>query len=87
MKISEILKINYANCLYVQVGNEYEGLDWQDESPKPTKAKLESEWPVVEAKIASQAQAKIDAQASAIAKLKALGLTVDEVEAAFGLTK
>lgn len=26
-------------------GNEYAGLDWLDESPKPTKAELEEAWP------------------------------------------
>lgn len=28
-------------------GDEYDGLDWQDESPKPTLAELESAWPQV----------------------------------------
>jgi hypothetical protein len=86
MKITEILRINYPGTLWVQTGEDYEGLEWLDESPKPTKAKLESEWPSVQAKIAAEAQARIDAKASAIAKLQALGLTVQEVEVAFGLT-
>lgn len=87
MDITLILKTNYAGSEWVLVGEDYEGLDWKDASPKPTKAKLESEWPAVQAKVAAEAQAKIDAKASAIAKLEALGLTVNEVEAAFGLTK
>jgi hypothetical protein len=87
MDITEILRINYPGTLWVQVGDDYEGLDWKDESAKPTKSKLESEWPAVEAKIAAEAQAKIDAKASAIAKLQALGLTVQEVEVAFGLAE
>jgi hypothetical protein len=87
MDIVKILSNNYSGKIWTLVGNDYEGLDWQDESPKPTKAKLESEWPAVEAKLASEAQAKIDAKASAIAKLQALGLTVQEVEVAFGLTE
>lgn len=85
MNILQILAENYADSEWLITGNTYEGLEWLDESPKPTKAKLESEWPIVQAKIASEAQAKIDAKASAIAKLQALGLTVDEVEVAFGL--
>jgi len=87
MKITEILKANYPTALYVQVGEEYEGLEWLDDLSKPTKAKLESEWAGVQAKIAADAQARIDAKASAIAKLQALGLTVQEVEVAFGLTE
>jgi hypothetical protein len=87
MDITKILTNNYGQSEWVLVGNDYEGLEWLDDSPKPTKAKLESEWPAVEAKIAAEAQAKIDAKASAIAKLEALGLTVQEVEVAFGLTK
>jgi hypothetical protein len=69
------------------VGDTYEGLDWHDTSPKPTKKALEDLWPQVQAEIVSKEQAKIDAKASAIAKLQALGLTVQEVEVAFGLAE
>ena len=87
MDIESILLTNYAGKQWVLRGTDYEGLEWLEESPKPTKAKLESEWSAVQAKIAAEAQAKIDAKASAIAKLQALGLTVQEVEVAFGLTE
>ena len=87
MNIIEILNTNYPNTEWSLIGDTYEGLEWLDSSPKPTKAKLESEWAGVQAKIAADAQAKIDAKASAIAKLQALGLTVQEVEVAFGLTE
>ena len=39
----------------------------------------------MEAEITVEAQARLDAKASAVAKLQALGLTVDEVKVAFGL--
>jgi len=87
MNIIEILTTNYPDTEWSLIGDTYEGLEWLDSSPKPTKAKLESEWAGVQAKIAADAQAKIDAKASAIAKLQALGLTVQEVEIAFGLTE
>jgi uncharacterized lipoprotein len=87
MDILQILETNYAGKVWTLVGDSYEGLEWLDESAKPTKAKLESEWSAVQVKIAADEQARIDAKASAIAKLEALGLTVDEVEVAFGLTK
>jgi hypothetical protein len=81
MDTTKILTNNYGQSEWVLVGNDYEGLEWLDESPKPTKAKLESEWPAVEAKIAADAQAKINAKASALAKLAALGLTEAEIAA------
>jgi hypothetical protein len=87
MNILEILSENYSDSKWVIEGNSYEGLEWLSDSPKPTKAKLESEWPAVESKLAAKAQAKIEAKASAISKLQGLGLTVQEVEAAFGLTE
>jgi hypothetical protein len=87
MNIAQILMTNYPGTEWTLVGNDYDGLEWLDESPKPTKSKLESEWAGVQAKIAAEAQAKVDAKASAIAKLQALGLTVQEVEVAFGLTE
>jgi hypothetical protein len=87
MDISLILQYNYSGAEWLLTGPDYEGLEWLDSSPKPTKAKLESEWAGVQAKVAAEAQAKIDAKASAIAKLQALGLTVQEVEVAFGLTE
>jgi hypothetical protein len=87
MDILSILETNYPQSLWVLVGDDYEGLDWLDESTKPTEAELESQWDEVQAKIAAQEQAKIDAKASAISKLQALGLTVEEVEVAFGLSE
>jgi len=87
MNILKILNENYSNSKWVIIGNSYEGLEWLDDSPKPTEAKLESEWAAVQSKIAAQEQAKIDAKASAISKLQALGLTVQEVEVAFGLVE
>jgi hypothetical protein len=87
MKISEVLIANYADKIWTITGDDYETLEWSDESPKPTKAKLESEWASLETQLAAKAQAMLQAKASAISKLQALGLTLDEVEAAFGLTE
>jgi hypothetical protein len=87
MDIAAILSTNYPGTEWVIYGNDYEKLEWLDSSPKPTKAKLESEWAAVEQKVEAKKQAEIDAKASAIAKLQALGLTVNEVEAAFGLAE
>jgi hypothetical protein len=87
MDISNTLSNKYIGSQWTLNGNSYEGLTWLSDTPKPTKKELEDLWPTVQAELAAHAQAKIDAKASAIAKLQALGLTVDEVEAAFGLTE
>jgi hypothetical protein len=87
MRIVSILQTNYPGTLWVLTGQDYEGLEWMDESPKPTLEELESQWEEVQAKIVAAEQAKIDARASAITKLHALGLTVEEVEVAFGLSE
>jgi hypothetical protein len=85
MDIIKTLTTNYSGTEWILTGNSYEGLEWLDESPKPTEAELESQWEEVQAKIAAEEQAKIDAKASTIAKLQALGLTPEEVKVAFGL--
>ena len=86
MDIAKILEVNYTGSAWTLNGDDYEGLTWLSDTQKPTKKQLEDLWPSVQAEMQAKAQAKIDAKASAIIKLQALGLTVDEVEAAFGLT-
>ena len=66
-------------------GDDYSGLTWLSDTTKPTLAELEALSDDVQAEIAAEAQAKVDAKASAVAKLQALGLTVEEVSVAFGL--
>jgi len=87
MDISLILTHNYQGKLWSLIGDSYDGLDWLDESEKPTEEELESQWEEVQAKVVAAQQTKIDAKASAISKLQALGLTVEEVEVAFGLSE
>ena len=85
MDIANILTHHYAGAKWTLNGDDYTGLTWLSESTKPTKKALEKLWPEVQAEIAAEAKAKVDAKASAIAKLEALGLTINEVEVAFGL--
>jgi len=85
MDIPMILIRRYAGAEWTLNGDDYTGLTWLSESTKPTKKALDKLWPEVQAEIAAEAQTKIDAKLSAIAKLEALGLTVQEVEVAFGL--
>jgi hypothetical protein len=85
MDIATILTRKYPGIEWTLDGDNYEGLTWLSDTPKPTKKALEAHWPAVTAEIEAEKQAKLDAKASAVAKLQALGLTVDEVQVAFGL--
>lgn len=85
MDIVSILQHKFSGSEWVLSGDTYDGLEWVSDSPKPSKAELENLWPTVQTEIAAQEQAREDARLSAIAKLQELGLTVDEVQAAFGL--
>ena len=85
MDIATILSRKYAGSEWTLDGDDYTGLTWLSDTPKPTKSVLEKLWSEVQAEIVAEAQAKLDAKASAIAKLEALGLTVEEVSVAFGL--
>jgi len=85
MDIAMILTKRYEGSEWTLDGDGYTGLTWLSDTPKPNKKELEALWADVQAEIAGEAQARVDAKASAIAKLQALGLTVDEVRVAFGL--
>ena len=87
MDIANILTRRYAGSEWTLDGDAYTGLTWLSDTPKPTEAALAKAWPSVESEIAAEAQARLDAKASTIDKLKALGLTVEEVHVAFGLSK
>ena len=87
MDYAIILATKYQDSEWVLDGDDYQGLTWLSETAKPTKKQLEDLWPLVQAELEAKAQAKIDAKASAISKLQALGLTVEEVQVAFGLSE
>lgn len=80
-----VLNENYPNDEWVIRGNTYEGLTWLSDSPKPSQQELDDAWPAVQQARADAVAAKEAARQSAINKLAALGLTVDEISAAFGL--
>jgi hypothetical protein len=79
-----ILTVNYPTAQWSLNGDSYDGLIWYSDTPKPTKAELDALWESTKAAVAAKEQAAIDAKASALAKLAALGLTQDEVKALVG---
>ena len=80
-----VIRANYPGSEYVFVGDTYDGLTWLSDTPKPSQAELDAAWPAVQQAQADAVTAKQAARQSAIDKLAALGLTVDEISAAFGL--
>jgi hypothetical protein len=85
MDIAMILTKRYPGSEWTLSGDNYSGLTWLCDTTKPTEKALQKVWASVQAEIAAEAQAKLDAKASAISKLEALGLTVGEIQEAFGL--
>ena len=63
MDIALILSDKYPNTQWVLDGDDYEGLEWLDDSPKPTKKALEAAWPEVSYARARQAVENARAQA------------------------
>ena len=47
MDIATVLVRKYPGTVWHLSGDEYSGLNWMDESPKPTEKALESLWPEV----------------------------------------
>lgn len=66
---SLILTKNYAGKEWSVIGDSYDGIEWKDSSPKPTKEELDSEWPSVQAYVDAHAYiAKRAAEYPAIAE-------------------
>ena len=82
MIIEAILKIN-PNAKVSVRGSDINTckIEWHEGTTPISKSEIEAMIPTVEAELAAEKQAKIDNKASANAKLKALGLTDDEIEA------
>ncbi len=79
-KSYEVLSMLIPNGGYVQYGEEYEGIQFLECEPI-TKAEFEGGYAQYDAWKADQDAAKVQAKASAEAKLAALGLTTDDLKA------
>ena len=80
-----VLTANYPDAEWTLDGDTYDGLTWLSDTPQPSQADLDAAWPAVQQAQADAVAAKEAARQSAVNKLAALGLTVDEISAAFGL--
>ena len=81
----QVLLHQFPDAEWVLKDNDYDRLEWLSNTPKPTQQELDDAWPAVQQAQADAVAAKEAARQSAIDKLAALGLTVDEISAAFGL--
>jgi len=78
--IKAVLKIN-PNAEVSISNNDVNQITWENGTTPISVADIQAQIPVVEQEIADAATKKATDKASADAKLKALGLTDDEIEA------
>ena len=81
--IKAIQKIN-RNAEVSVSDDDINTIVWENGTTPISKSEIEAMIPTVEQEIADAVQTKIDDKASANAKLKALGLTDNEIEALKG---
>ena len=79
-----VLTANYAGSEWTLNGDDYSGLTWLSDTPKPTQAKLDAAWLDVQSEMAQAATHAAAARQSGLAKLAGLGLTDDEISALVG---
>jgi len=76
-----VLIKKYPNAEWTLNGDDYEGLTWLSDTQKPTKKQLDDLWQIVLEEIQAEIDTKAAAKAAAQAKLAALGLTVEDLQA------
>jgi hypothetical protein len=76
-----ILTRHYAGSEWTLNGDEYSGLTWLSDTPKPTQEELDALW---DATVAAMQQEKADKEAARQALLDRLGITADEARMLLG---
>jgi hypothetical protein len=77
MDIAQILGRKFPNNEWTLNGDDYSGLVWISENPKPTQKKLEDLWPAVQQEILDEEANKAGAKS---ALLERLGITAEEAK-------
>ena len=72
-----ILRTKYKSSEWTLNGDDYKGLTWLSDTPKPTKSTLDGLWQEVQDATANEAKAKANAKAEL---LERLGITADEAK-------
>ena len=76
-----ILTRHYQGSEWTLNGDEYTGLTWLSDTPKPTQEELDALW---EPTLQLMAQEKADKEAARQALLDRLGITADEARMLLG---
>ncbi len=76
MDLTLILNTKFKGSCWTLDGDDYSGLTWLSDTPKPSKKTLEDFWPIVVAEIEAEAQAKINKKNELLTRL---GLTQEEM--------
>ena len=76
-----ILASRYADKKWAISGEDYDGLEWMDDSPKPSRAELAALWDEVRAEKKKEKEDKVSARAAVLKKLK---LSEEEVALLLG---
>jgi hypothetical protein len=74
---TQILTRKYVDSLWTLNGDDYNGLTWVSDTPKPSKATLDGLWDEVELQIKTEAEAKETAKAALLAQL---GITEEQAK-------
>ena len=74
---SLILTTHFADAQWTLNGDDYDGLTWLSDSPKPTKKALDDLWPATFAALEQKAADNVAAQK---AILDRLGITAEEAK-------
>ena len=75
MDITKILIAKFKDSHWTLDGDDYSGLNWLSDTPKPSKKTLEDLWQIVVSEAEAEAQAKIQKKNDLLARL---GLTAEE---------
>ena len=84
MNLSLALQYARPGEEWILDGDDYTGLTWLSDTPKPTKKQLTDAYPLAVAAKETEAAAREASRQSAINKLTALGLDSLEVQAIIG---
>jgi hypothetical protein len=76
-----ILVRHYQGAEWTLNGDEYDGLTWLSDTPKPTQEELDALWPSTVDAIQAERDAKVAAREALLARL---GITEDEARMLLG---
>lgn len=76
-----ILSRKYFGSQWELIGNDYSGLNWKSETPKPSKKQLDDLWAEVQSEIQTEAQANAATRAALLTRL---GISEEEARILLG---